>query len=134
MYTLGHNFVPEPIHAGGLRYHGMAPIVSHLVKEGIVEPRAYNQIETFTAGVQWARSEGFIPAPETNHAIAAVVQEAERAKQEGKEKVILFNWSGHGIVDLGAYDAFFSGKLVQHELPEEEIRRSLASIEGLPKF
>ena len=133
MYTLGHNFVPEPIHAGGLRYHGMAPIVSHLVKEGIVEPRAYNQIETFTAGVQWARSEGFIPAPETNHAIAAVVQEAERAKQEGKEKVILFNWSGHGIVDLPAYDAFLSGKLTQHELPEEEIRKSLASIAGLPK-
>jgi tryptophan synthase beta chain len=133
MHTLGHDFLPPPIHAGGLRYHGMAPIVSHLVKERLVEPRAYNQIETFTAGVQWARTEGFIPAPETNHAIAAVVQEAERAKQEGKEKVILFNWSGHGIIDLAAYDAFFSGKLTQHELPEEEILKSLKSLEGYPK-
>ncbi len=133
MYTLGHDFLPEPIHAGGLRYHGMAPIVSHLTKEGIVEARAFNQLETFSAGVKWARSEGFIPAPETNHVIAAVVQEAERAKQEGKEKVILFNWSGHGIIDLPAYDAFLSGKLVQHELGDEEIKRALKSIEGYPK-
>ena len=85
----------------------MAPIVSHLVKEQLVEARAYDQIETFTAGVNWARTEGFIPAPETNHVIAAVVQEAMRAKEEGKEKVILFNWSGHGLVDMAAYDAFF---------------------------
>lgn len=133
MHTLGHDFLPEPIHAGGLRYHGMAPIVSHLVKEHIVEARAYNQIETFSAGVKWARAEGFIPAPETNHVIAAVIQEAERAREEGKEKVILFNWSGHGIIDLPAYDAFLSGKLTQHELPEEEIQRALKSIEGFPK-
>ncbi len=133
MYTLGHDFLPEPIHAGGLRYHGMAPIVSHLAKEGMIEARAFNQLETFSAGVKWARSEGFIPAPETNHVIAAVVQEAERAKQEGKEKVILFNWSGHGIIDLPAYDAFLSGKLVQHELGDEEIKRALKSIEGYPK-
>ncbi|MHC1724421.1 MAG: TrpB-like pyridoxal phosphate-dependent enzyme [Syntrophobacteraceae bacterium] len=133
MHTLGHNFVPESIHAGGLRYHGMAPIVSHLVKEGIVEARSYNQIETFTAGVKWARSEGVIPAPETNHVIAAVVEEAERAKQEGKEKVILFNFSGHGVIDLPAYDAFLTGKLVQHELTDEEIQRALKSIEGFPK-
>jgi tryptophan synthase beta chain len=133
MHTLGHDFVPEPIHAGGLRYHGMAPIVSHLVKEQLVEARAYNQIETFTAGVQWARAEGFIPAPETDHVIAAVVQEAMRAKEEGKEKVILFNWSGHGIVDLPAYDAFLSGRLTQHELKDEEIQRALKSIEGYPK-
>ena len=111
MHTLGHDFVPEPIHAGGLRYHGMAPIVSHLVKEGLVEARAYNQIETFDAGVKWARTEGFIPAPETNHVIAAVVQEAMRAKEEGKEKVILFNWSGHGMIDLSSYDAYLAGKL-----------------------
>jgi tryptophan synthase beta chain len=133
MHTLGHDFVPAPIHAGGLRYHGMAPIVSHLVKEKIVEARSYNQIETFTAGVKWARSEGYIPAPETNHVIAAVIQEAERAKQEGKEKVILFNWSGHGIIDLPAYDAFLSGKLTQHELTDEEIFGALKCIEGLPK-
>lgn len=133
MYTLGHDYVPAPIHAGGLRYHGMAPIISHLMKEGLVEARAYNQIETFEAGVKWARSEGFIPAPETNHAIAAVVDEAMRAKEEGKEKVILFNWSGHGLVDLSAYDAYLSGKLVPYELPEEEIQRALKAIDGLPK-
>jgi tryptophan synthase beta chain len=133
MHTLGHDFLPEPIHAGGLRYHGMAPIVSHLLKEQLIEARAYNQLETFSAGVKWARSEGFIPAPETNHVIAAVVQEAERAKAEGKEKVILFNWSGHGIVDLAAYDSFLSGKLVQHELSDEDIQKALKSIEGFPK-
>ncbi len=133
MHTLGHDFVPPPIHAGGLRYHGMAPIVSHLLKDGLIEARGFNQIDTFTAGVNWARTEGFIPAPETNHVIAAVVQEAMRAKEEGREKVILFNWSGHGIIDLAAYDAFLSGKLTQYELPDEEIERALKAIEGLPK-
>ncbi len=133
MHTLGHDFVPAPIHAGGLRYHGMAPIVSHLVKEQLVEARAYHQIETFTAGVNWARTEGFIPAPETNHVIAAVVQEAMRAKEEGKEKVILFNWSGNGVIDLPAYEAFLSGSLTPYELPEEEIQRALKSIANFPK-
>jgi len=133
MYTLGHNYIPAPIHAGGLRYHGMAPIISHLVREGIMEARAYNQLETFDAGVKWARAEGFIPAPETCHAIAAVVEEARRAKEEGREKVILFNWSGHGLVDLAAYDAYLEGKLSVHELPEEEIKRALSAIEGFPK-
>lgn len=133
MHTLGHGFVPAPIHAGGLRYHGMAPVLSHLLKEKILEARALDQIETFTAGINWARTEGFIPAPETNHAIAAVVQEAQKAKEEGKEKTILFNWSGHGIVDLAAYDAFLSGKLKKYELPEEELQKALKSIEGLPK-
>jgi tryptophan synthase beta chain len=133
MHTLGHDFVPAPIHAGGLRYHGMAPIISHLVKEGIIEARAYDQVQTFQAGVNWARTEGFIPAPETNHAIAAVVQEAERAKEEGKEKVILFNWSGHGLVDLAAYDAYLSGKLQKYDMPEEEISRALKAIANLPK-
>jgi tryptophan synthase beta chain len=111
----------------------MAPIVSHLVKEEVMEARAYNQLETFDAGVKWARTECFIPAPETNHAIAAVVDEAMRAKEEGKEKVILFDWSGHGLVDLGAYDAFLSGKLEHYDLPEKEIQRALKAIEGLPK-
>ena len=133
MHTLGHGFVPAPIHAGGLRYHGMAPVLSHLLKEEILEARALDQIETFTAGINWARTEGFIPAPETNHAIAAVVQEAQKAKEEGKEKTILFNWSGHGLVDLAAYDAFLSGKLKKYELPEEELQKALKSIEGLPK-
>ncbi len=133
MHTLGHDFIPEPIHAGGLRYHGMAPIVSHLVKEGIVNARSYNQMETFSAGVKWARAEGIIPAPETNHVIAAVVDEAQRAKAEGKQKTILFNFSGHGIIDLPAYDAFLSGKLTQHELSDEEIAKALESIKGFPK-
>jgi tryptophan synthase beta chain len=133
MYTLGHDFVPAPIHAGGLRYHGMAPIVSHLVKEGLVEPRAYDQLQTFDAGIKWARTEGFIPAPETTHALAALVEVANQAKEEGKEKTILFNWSGHGIIDLAAYDAYLSGELTRYEMPEEEIQRALKAIEGLPK-
>jgi len=134
MHTLGHDFVPPPIHAGGLRYHGMAPMVSHSINLGLVEPRAYNQMETFEAGVTFARSEGFIPAPETNHAIAAVVDAARQAKEEGKEKTILFNWSGHGLVDLAAYDAYLSGKLTPYELPEAEIERALQAIAGLPKL
>lgn len=133
MHTLGHDFVPAPIHAGGLRYHGMAPLISHLVVEGLIEARAYNQIETFDAGVKWARTEGYIPAPETNHAIAAVVEEAMRAKEEGKEKVILFDWSGHGLVDMASYDAYLSGKLMPYELPDEEIKRALKAIESFPK-
>ena len=134
MYTLGHNFVPAPIHAGGLRYHGMAPIVSHLVHEGIVEARAYNQLETFDAGIKWARTEGYIPAPETDHVIAAVVDEARRAREEGKEKTILFNWSGHGLVDLASYDAYLTGKLTQYELPDEEIERAKKLVAGYPKL
>ncbi len=134
MHTLGHDFVPAPIHAGGLRYHGMAPMVSHAVNLGLVEPRAYDQIETFEAGITFARYEGFIPAPETNHAIAAVIQVAKQAKEEGKAKTILFNWSGHGLVDLAAYDAYLSGKLTRYELPEEEIQRALKALEGLPKI
>ncbi len=133
MYTLGHDYVPAPIHAGGLRYHGMAPIVSHLLREGLIEAAAYDQIETFEAGVKWARTEGVIPAPETNHAIAAVVAEARRAKEEGKERTILFNFSGHGMVDMAAYDAYLAGKLIPYQLPDEEIQRALKAIEGFPK-
>jgi tryptophan synthase beta chain len=133
MYTLGHDYIPAPIHAGGLRYHGMAPIISHLVRESFIEPRAYDQMKTFEAGIKWARAEGFIPAPETNHVIAAVVDEAMRAKEEGKEKVILFNWSGHGLVDLSAYDAYLSGKLQAYELPDEEIEKALLAIKDFPK-
>jgi tryptophan synthase beta chain len=100
MHSLGHALMPPSIHAGGLRYHGIAPLVSQLITEGLVEPRSYNQLETYAAGVLWARTEGSIPAPETNHAIAAVMEEAKRAKEEGKEKVILFCWSGHGLLDV----------------------------------
>ncbi|MEW5725627.1 MAG: TrpB-like pyridoxal phosphate-dependent enzyme [Thermodesulfobacteriota bacterium] len=133
MHTLGHDFVPAPIHAGGLRYHGMAPLVSRLILDGLIEPRAYNNLETFEAGVSWARTEGFISAPETNHALAAVIEVARQAKEEGKEKTILVNWSGHGLVDLAAYDAYFAGKLTDYALPEEEIERALKAIATLPK-
>jgi tryptophan synthase beta chain len=133
MHTLGHGFVPEPIHAGGLRYHGMAPLISQLILDNLIRPVAVQQLETFQAGITFARTEGFISAPETNHAIAVVIREALKAKEEGKEKVILFNWSGHGLVDMAAYDAYLSGKLADHALAEEEIQRALKEIEPLPK-
>ncbi|MFO7870818.1 MAG: TrpB-like pyridoxal phosphate-dependent enzyme [Kiritimatiellia bacterium] len=133
MYSLGHKFVPPPIHAGGLRYHGMAPLVSHLLREGLIEANALEQIECYNSGVQFAHTEGFIPAPETSHALAQAVREAERAKEEGKEKVILLNWSGHGLMDLTGYEAFFDGKLEDYPLPQEMLERSLACMEGLPK-
>jgi tryptophan synthase beta chain len=133
MYSLGHKFVPPPIHAGGLRYHGMSPLVSHAVREGLMTPRAYDQLDCYSAAVLWARTEGFIPAPETSHAIAATIDEANKAKEEGKEKVIIFNWSGHGLMDLTGYDAYFRGKLDNYPLPEDEIERSLAVMDSLPK-
>ncbi|MBI5500588.1 MAG: TrpB-like pyridoxal phosphate-dependent enzyme, partial [Deltaproteobacteria bacterium] len=133
MHTLGHDFVPAPIHAGGLRYHGMAPMVSHAIRLGLIEAAAIDQIETFESGLLFARTEGFIPAPETNHAIAAVIRAAKQAKEEGKQKTIFFNWSGHGLVDLAAYDAYLTGKLKPYSLPEEEIQRALKAIEKLPK-
>ncbi len=111
MYTLGADFVPPPIHAGGLRYHGMAPTVSHAKELGLIEAASVGQKEIFEVGVQWARTEGIIPAPETDHAIAQVVREAEAAKKEGKKRVIVFNFSGHGLIDLAAYDSFLTGKL-----------------------
>jgi tryptophan synthase beta chain len=133
MHTLGHGFIPAPIHAGGLRYHGMSPLVSQLIMDNLIRPEAVPQLETFKAGVAFARSEGFISAPEANHAVAMVIREALKAKEEGKEKVILFNWSGHGLVDMAAYDAYFSGKLSDFDLPKEEILRALEEIKPLPK-
>jgi tryptophan synthase beta chain len=133
MYSLGHGFVPAPIHAGGLRYHGMAPIISKLVVDKLIEARAYNQLDTFAAGVTFARTEGFIPAPETNHAISCVIEEAKKAKEEGKEKVIMMNWSGHGIVDLAAYDAYLSGKLEDYILPDDDIQKLLKDLEKFPR-
>jgi tryptophan synthase beta chain len=133
MYSIGHNFIPAPIHAGGLRYHGMAPLVSRLCADGLIEARAYNQLETFAAGIIFAKTEGFIPAPETNHAIACVIEEAKAAKEEGKEKVILMNWSGHGIIDLASYDAYMCGKLQDYVLPNEEIQKLLKDLEKFPK-
>ncbi len=111
MHTLGHEFIPPRIHAGGLRYHGMAPLISTLVNENIIEPRATKQIPTFEAAVLFARTEGIIPAPETAHAIRVVMDEALKAKEENASRVIAFNFSGHGLLDLSAYDAFFSGNL-----------------------
>ena len=133
MHSLGHTFVPAPIHAGGLRYHGVAPLVSKLIVEGLMEPRAYYQLESYEAAVLWARTEGFVSAPETAHALAAVVEEARKAKEEGKEKVILVNWSGHGLMDLVGYDKYFAGQLSDYALPEEDLQRFAASIADLPK-
>lgn len=132
MYTLGHKFIPPPIHSGGLRYHGMSPLISHLVREKYMEAVAYKQLEVFDAAKIFTRAEGIIPAPETAHAIKAVIDEAEKAKQEGKSKVILFNLSGHGHFDMGAYDAYFAGKLQDYRLPEEEIKQTLEMIKDYP--
>lgn len=133
MHTLGHGFVPEPIHAGGLRYHGMSPMISQLILDGLIRAEAVPQLETFRAGITFARTEAFISAPETNHAIAMVIREALKAKEEGKEKVILFNWSGHGLVDMAAYEAFLQGRLADHELGEEAFAKALDDIASLPK-
>jgi tryptophan synthase beta chain len=132
MHTLGHDFIPAPIHAGGLRYHGMAPLVSHCVRTGLMEPLSLDQKETFDAGVTFARTEGHIPAPETCHAIAGAIREARAAAEEGDRRSILISWSGHGLLDLAAYEAHLDGRLVPYELPEHEIRRALAAIEDLP--
>jgi tryptophan synthase beta chain len=133
MYTLGHDFVPPPIHAGGLRYHGMAPLVSRLVRDDLAEAIAIGQRETFAAGLLFARTEGHIPAPETCHAIAAVIREAAGAKAEGMPRTILFSFSGHGLVDLSAYAAHLSGELADHALPDAELARSIASLESFPR-
>ncbi len=133
MHTLGHSFVPAPIHAGGLRYHGMAPIVSQLILDNLIRAEAMPQLETFEAGITFAKTEGFISAPETNHAVAMVIREALKAKEEGKEKVILFNWSGHGLIDMSAYEAYIAGNLSDYALPEDEIHRALEDIAPLPK-
>ena len=133
MYSLGHAFVPPPVHAGGLRYHGMSPIVSQLAVEGIIEPKAATQLDSMAAGVLFARTEGMISAPETNHALACVIDEAKKAKEEGKEKVILFNWSGHGLIDLVAYDKYFAGDLQNFALSAEELLRSQKVFESFPK-
>lgn len=128
MHTLGHNFIPKAIHAGGLRYHGMAPLVSALANGGYVEAKAYPQNMVFEAAVTFARAEGHIPAPETAHAIRAVIDEALRAKEEGRSKVILFNYSGHGLLDLAAYDEYLAGRLEDCEVADEEIEKALQEL------
>jgi tryptophan synthase beta chain len=128
MYTLGHDYMPPGIHAGGLRYHGASPLVSQLVHAGIVEAKSVPQLACFEAAVLFARSEGIIPAPESSHAIRGAMDEALQAKEEGKERTILFNLSGHGHVDMTAYDDFLAGKLTDYEYPAEAIRESLAHL------
>jgi tryptophan synthase beta chain len=133
MHSLGHRFIPAPIHAGGLRYHGVAPLVSQVIQEKLAEPHAYQQLECYQAAMLFARSEGIIVAPETSHAIAEVIQQAKKAREEGKEKVILFNLSGHGLMDLLGYQKFLEGKLQNHELSKAEIDESLQLIKDFPK-
>jgi tryptophan synthase beta chain len=133
MHSLGHEFIPPPIHAGGLRYHGIAPLISQSIVEGLIRPLAVPQLECYEAAVNFARTEGIISAPETSHALAATIREAKNAKEEGKEKVIIFNLSGHGLMDLTGYDRFFSGELINFPLPEKEMAESLKSIENMPK-
>ena len=131
MYTLGHDFMPPSIHAGGLRYHGDSPLVSQLLKEGFIEALAVPQVATFAAGVQFARAEGIIPAPESNHAIRAVIDEALNCKKTGEPKVLFFNLSGHGHFDMASYDRYLAGKLEDYDYPEAEIA---AALDRLPKL
>ncbi len=128
MHTLGHGFIPAPLHAGGLRYHGMAPLVSKLYADGVIEATAVAQLATFQAALQFARSEGIIPAPESAHAIRVVIDEALKCKKAGKRRTILFNLSGHGHFDLGAYEAFLAGKLQDYEYPAEKIAEALRGV------
>jgi tryptophan synthase beta chain len=127
MYTLGHKFAPANIHAGGLRYHGAGSIVSQLLKDGLIEAVSVKQLESFEAGILFAQTEGIIPAPESTHAIAAAIREALKAKEEGKSRTILFNLSGHGLVDMSAYDQYLAGDLTDHEVTDEEIKEFLAA-------
>jgi tryptophan synthase beta chain len=132
MYTLGHTFVPSPIHAGGLRYHGDAPLLCQLVKTGAIEAVAHPQTRVFEAGVQFARAEGIIPAPESAHAVRSAIDEALAARAAGERRVILFNLSGHGHFDMAAYDAYFAGQIVDHAHPEQAIRAALREIPPVP--
>lgn len=132
MHTLGHTFIPPSIHAGGLRYHGVAPLVSRLYLDGLIEAQAYKQLEVFEAAKEFACAEGIVPAPESSHAILAVIHEAMMAKKNGKPTVILFNLSGHGHFDMQAYDDFFTGKLQDFEMPKQEIEKALKAIQQMP--
>jgi tryptophan synthase beta chain len=129
MHTLGSTFIPPGFHAGGLRYHGMSPLVSHVYELGLIEARAYHQKACFEAGVEFARCEGIVPAPEANHAVRCAIDEALRCKKEGKKETILFNLSGHGHFDMQAYINYFEGKLVDQDYDEKELAMALA---GLP--
>jgi tryptophan synthase beta chain len=132
MHTLGHDFIPEPIHAGGLRYHGVAPLISQLVRDDLIRAEAYLQNDVFASAVLFARNEGIIPAPEAAHAIHGTLETAKAADEAGEERTILFNLSGHGHFDMGAYDKYFAGQLEDVALDEAEMQRALEAIQGLP--
>ena len=131
MFTLGHNFMPANIHAGGLRYHGAGMIISQLLKDGYIEAVDILQSESFKAGLLFSKSEGIIPAPESCHAIAATIREANKCKETGEEKVILFNLSGHGLIDMTAYDQFLAGSLQDYEVTDEEVAKNIAQLEKI---
>ena len=133
MFTLGHNFAPAHIHAGGLRYHGAGTIVSQLMKDKLMEATDINQLDSFKAGVLFAQTEGIVPAPESAHAIAAAINEALKAKEEGTKKTILFNLSGHGLVDMAAYDQYLAGDLVNYSLTDEDIAINISELEKIVK-
>jgi tryptophan synthase beta chain len=132
MHTLGHDFIPEPIHAGGLRYHGMSPLVSLLKEHRYIEARSVHQRSTFEAGVQFARAEGILPAPEPAHAIRAAIDEALAAREAGEARVILFNLCGHGHFDLSAYERYLSGQLEDFEYPREKVEAALEKLPAIP--
>ncbi len=128
MHTLGHDFVPDPIHAGGLRYHGMSPLLSHVYELGLIQAIAIPQTECFAAGIQFARTEGIVPAPEPTHALAATVREAVRARETGDDTVILTALCGHGFFDLAAYDEYLSGRMADEDVDEERLESGLAAL------
>jgi tryptophan synthase beta chain len=131
MFTLGHNFAPAHIHAGGLRYHGAGTIVSQLLKDNMMEAVDIEQLDSFNAGVLFAQTEGIVPAPESAHAIAAAIKEALKCKEEGTQKTILFNLSGHGLVDMAAYDQYLAGDLVNYSLSDEDIKKNTEGLSAL---
>ena len=131
MFTLGHNFSPANIHAGGLRYHGAGVIVSQLLKDNLMEAVDIQQLESFQAGCLFAQAEGIIPAPESCHAIAAAIREANQCKESGEKKVILFNLSGHGLIDMASYDQYLAGNLMNYELKDEDIQKNLDEIKDM---
>jgi tryptophan synthase beta chain len=133
MHTLGSQFTPPGFHAGGLRYHGMAPMVSHAMHLGLMEAVAYNQVECFAAGVMFARAEGIVPAPEANHAVKGAIEEALRCKREGKAETILFNLSGHGHFDMASYQKYFAGELTDEKYDESELAMALAGLPSVPE-
>jgi tryptophan synthase beta chain len=128
MHTLGSDFIPDPIHAGGLRYHGMAPLVSHLLELGAIEARSVHQLASFAAGVQFARTEGILPAPEPTHALKVAIDEAIDAREKGEARVILFNLCGHGHFDLTAYEKYLAGTLEDYEYPDEAVKKAQAAM------